>query len=183
MRQRRRGARHEPALRRGLRVWALQRDLKKLYKMRLLLIFLALLIMASSMLEAKPLIGSTSCPAVDRHALRDAHLKVTKKDVCFTATIVVIGANVFHQDMLGKIKGVVLATTIGTHSWEDPSVHENKFIVEESGGLLNIMSLKQYQILKGLDTDHEDHTYEEDNKLVHSAECGSSSPQSTRQSE
>lgn len=52
---------------------------------------------------------------VDRHVLRDVHTKVTKKDVCFIATIVVDGANVFHQVMLGKIKDVVLATTIGRH--------------------------------------------------------------------
>ncbi|KAF3658579.1 hypothetical protein FXO38_01413 [Capsicum annuum] len=117
--------------------------------MKVVFIFLVLIVMVS-MISAKPLIGSTSCPvprsmdriiwyllrvggdilsgqsylvpiaggrwqSVEQHASRDAHIKVTKRDVCSIATIVVDGVNVFHQAMLGKTKGVVLATTIGRH--------------------------------------------------------------------
>lgn len=56
----------------------------------------------------------------------DVHKKVTKKDVCFIATIVVDGVNVFHQVMLVKIKIVVLAIEIGRNRQENQNVHEIK---------------------------------------------------------
>ncbi|XP_060174274.1 uncharacterized protein LOC132604935 [Lycium barbarum] len=120
--------------------------------MSLLHIFLALLIMAS-MSKAElinvdnPLLVQQLVLClkinVERHALRDAQLHLTKNLACFIATIVVNGVSVFHQEPLG-IKSVVHATIIGRQREEDQNVHEIKLVMKKMiciGSILYLFSL------------------------------------------